>query len=327
MKRRMFLAAGAVSATAAVWPTGTGVLAAPAQVDVGMFAAAVARARQDLEASKLTALTEAMPGLLSLAQATMDSAAGAYRPRAAGLTSQLLTVAGHVAYRTSDEAAAASFAADARDFAEEAADPVAAAEAERVTAVVARRSGDVAATGLMMGAADRLEHATGLTEPAAVAVWAETICSTAYTAAGFGSLDDADGLLREARTRLGTVESPTRFTTNDVGVFAMSAAMNASWRAGINGRTSIRTSRSQQPHATRTPAQSLPLNRSRPPPRTFSCSGRGRGTSRGTLRARPPGPRRLWSSVSLPDAVATQCRVPDRERAPLSGPFRRWPLG
>jgi hypothetical protein len=228
MKRRMFLAAGAVSATAAVWPTGTGVLAAPAQVDVGMFAAAVARARQDLEASKLTALTEAMPGLLSLAQATMDSAAGAYRPRAAGLTSQLLTVAGHVAYRTSDEAAAASFAADARDFAEEAADPVAAAEAERVTAVVARRSGDVAATGLMMGAADRLEHATGLTEPAAVAVWAETICSTAYTAAGFGSLDDADGLLREARTRLGTVESPTRFTTNDVGVFAMSAAMNAS---------------------------------------------------------------------------------------------------
>ncbi|MCD0446350.1 hypothetical protein LO763_22300 [Glycomyces sp. A-F 0318] len=161
-----------------------------------------------------------------MAQAAMATSRGADRPVAAGLTARLLTVAGHVAYRTSDEAAAGGYARQARAFAEEAADPVAQAEADRVAAVVVRRSGNPAATGLMTAAADQLEHAAGLVTPLAMAAWAETICSAAYTAAGFGALDDADALLHAAQARLEAAD-PAPFTVNDVSVFAMSAAMNA----------------------------------------------------------------------------------------------------
>ena len=227
MKRRLLFAAGAATASALMWSTGARAFAAPGPVDLETFAGAVAEARQHLEASRLNDLAAAMPGLLDMAQATMDAASGADRSAAAGLTSRLLTVAGHVAYRTSDELAAGNLAAEARRLAEEATDAVATAEAERVAAVVVRRSGGPAATGLMVAAADRLEHATGLIAPAAVSAWAETLSSAAYTAAGFGALDDADELLRTAQARLEAAENSAGFTVNDVGVFAMSAAMNA----------------------------------------------------------------------------------------------------
>ncbi len=227
MKRRLVLTAGAVSTAAAVVPMGSVAWAAAAPVDTATFAAVVAGARRDLDASQLAALAESLPSLLAAGQSAVDGTAGADRPVATGLFSRLLTVAGHVAYRTSDEATAARFAVEARAHAEEAGDAVAACEAERVAAVVVRRSGDSGATGLMMAAADRLEHATGLTEPTALSTWAETASSTAYTCAGFGALDDADELLAVARARLETAARPTRFTVNDVNVFAMSTAMIA----------------------------------------------------------------------------------------------------
>lgn len=224
MKRRLVLTVAAASAM----PIGSEAFAAGTPTfGLTSLTAVVDQARHDLEASRLTTLAEAIPELLAAGEVTVESAAGPDRSVASGLFSRLLAVAGHVAYRTSNETDAAAFAARARVLAEEAADPIAACEAERVAAVVVRRSGDPAATGLMMAAADRLEHTTGLTEPVAASTWAETASSTAYTAAGFGALDDADELLDAARARLETVTRPTRFTVNDVHVFAMSAAMNA----------------------------------------------------------------------------------------------------
>jgi hypothetical protein len=225
MHRRSIVAA-AIGGIAALAPPFTAA-AHSATANVDDLAAALAEARAALDASRLTALTDALPAWLDTAAAIRDRVRGEAWIRATGLHARLLAAAAHAAYRTSHDAAATTTAREAAELADAADNPLARAEAARVAAVLRRRGGDAGATGAMMAAADDLERATGLDDARALAIWAETICSAAYTAVGFGSLTDADGLLEEARAALWAAGAPTMFTVNDVAVFEASAAMRA----------------------------------------------------------------------------------------------------
>lgn len=186
----------------------------------------LATAKRDLERSRLTALQQYLPDALPAADAAVDTARSAARPRTAAIVSRLHTIWAHAAYRTSNESAAADAVTVALDYAEAAADPVAATEARRVEGVLARRSGDPDATAIMTAAADALAVA-GLTSAERLTTWAETRASAAYTAAGHFRLDDADTLLAETRDRLVASTIRAAFTTVEVDVFATSAAMHA----------------------------------------------------------------------------------------------------
>lgn len=219
-RRHLFTTATAAAALLLLPET-----AAAAPVSASRLHELAAAARTDLSASRLQRLTAAMPRLLATGRATVAAAGPGEREAAQSAHARLLVVWGNVAQRTSDETAAADAALEARRLADASGDHIAAAEADRVAGVVARRRGERAATAMMTAAADDLERETGLEERAPTAAWAETVCSAAYTAAGFGALDDADTLLAAARDRVAPAEAA--FTATDVAVFAMSAAMNA----------------------------------------------------------------------------------------------------
>lgn len=212
MKRRTLIAASLSAATAAAVGAKPAAAGAPSGIEQALFnpdptepvslrllAGRVASAEGDLNAARLAELGRRLPGLLDTAKATLDAALGDEQARAASLYSRALAVTGQQQVRVSKEPVAAAAAERAARYAEVAADPLAAAEAARVQAVVLRRTGSPVADQVMVSAAERLRADTGLGTVETAGMYARILATAAYTAAGHDDRDDAAAYLGAAR--------------------------------------------------------------------------------------------------------------------------------
>lgn len=212
MKRRTLIAASLSAVTAAAIGAKPAAANAPSGIEQALFnpgpaepvnlrllAGRVASAEVDLDAARLAELDRRLPGLLNTAKATVDAALGDEQARAASLYSRALAVTGQQQIRVSKEPVAAAATERAARYAEAAGDPLAAAEAARVQAVVLRRTGSPIADQVMVSAAERLRADTNLGTAEAAGMYARILATAAYTAAGHDARDDAAEYLGAAR--------------------------------------------------------------------------------------------------------------------------------
>lgn len=236
MKRRTLIAAslsavtaatlGARPATAGAAPSGIEQALfnpAPAEpVSLRLLAGRVAAAQVDLHAARLAELERRLPGLLNAAKATVDALVDEDRMTAASLYSRALAVTGQQQVRVAKEPVAAAAAERAAHYAAAASDPLAAAEAARVQAIVLRRTGSSVADQVMVSAAEHLRADTSLGTASAAGMYARILASAAYTAAGHDDRDATAEFLAAARGAIEPWNTVPYMSRADLDVYVVS---------------------------------------------------------------------------------------------------------
>ncbi|MFE0654382.1 XRE family transcriptional regulator [Streptomyces sp. NPDC059534] len=207
MRRRTVLTGALAAGTAAVVGTGAAAAVPAARLEDVLFhlpsgepaplqalATRTAAAREAFTAARYTRLSAALPGLLSVAEATRDAATGRARQHASAILARAYVLAAELASKEHSDAA--WVAADrALGAARASGMPVPIGEASRVLAITMRRSGrSAAAVCLLTHEAAGLDPAEARTG----AVRTTLLLSAAYSAAAGRDRTTALALLDEA---------------------------------------------------------------------------------------------------------------------------------
>jgi hypothetical protein len=153
-----------------------------------------------------------LPGLLTVAQASLRETAGEQHEQTAALLANAYSLASNLCSRLHDDALTWVTAERARTAAQISGDPASIAEAARMTSIAMRRHGHHdTATALLTATALGLGADSGEPAPGLLAGYGSLLCTAAYTAAQQGRRSQALELITEAGTaaaRLGGGRAP-----------------------------------------------------------------------------------------------------------------------
>ncbi len=184
-----------------------------------MMAAAV----RDFRACRYRELAGRLPGLIRVAEATRDDQSVGGRALVEVLVSDGYALATEVLTKLHEDGAAWATADRAVRAADAAGDPRALARAQRLAAIVLRRSAHRGQAGaVVVGSARRFASATGLSEPGDASFYASMLCTAAYTAALQDRRSAAYGFLEEAREVVAE-HGATSFGSNDITLYGIGA--------------------------------------------------------------------------------------------------------
>lgn len=198
-------------------------VAVPA-VTPGQLRTMLATAQRDFRNCRYRQLATNLPGLLRTAEATRDSLGVEQRGIAETLVSDGYALATDVLTKLHENGAAWATADRAVRAAVAAGDPRALARAQRLAAIVLRRSAhrDKAQT-MVLDAAHRFASATGCQTSADASLYASMLCTTAYTASLTDRRDNAYAMLDEAG-QVVAENGAAEFGSNDITLYGVGVA-------------------------------------------------------------------------------------------------------
>lgn len=193
-------------------------------VSAAVLATELAAARQDFGACRYQQLAGRLPHLVAQATVNRDNAAVDAVAAASGQLADAYGLATQLLLKLHDDVLAWSMADRGLQAARAAADPIAVAEATRLTATVLRRTrhGD-GAQDLVLGAAQRLDRDTGLRDRRHSAMYVKLLAVASYTAALRDQRDSAWTLLTEAENATNRTGSSPE-TALELAVYRVSVA-------------------------------------------------------------------------------------------------------
>jgi transcriptional regulator with XRE-family HTH domain len=190
------------------------------------LAAQIAATRADFRACRYTQLAHRLPRLLAQATTAHDQAPEGQRALASGRLAQAYGVATQLLSKLHDDGMAWATSDRAVQAAHACGDPLIEAEAARTAVTVLRRTQHRSgARRMILHAAEQLQTATKLKDPAHATMYAQLLAAASYTAALNDDRDSAHTLLHEAETA--HLQNPTgseQFTALDLAVYKISVA-------------------------------------------------------------------------------------------------------
>lgn len=184
----------------------------------------LATAKRGFSDCRYRELATKLPGLIRTATATCDAQPHDQRSDAQTLLSDAYGLATEVLTKLHEDGAAWSTADRAVQAATAAGDPRALARAQRLAAIVLRRSAHRdQAQNVVLDAARRFTASTALNQPGDAGFYASMLCTAAYTAALTDKRQTAYDLLQESRQAI-TAHTGHSFGHNDINLYGIGVA-------------------------------------------------------------------------------------------------------
>ncbi|WP_328990317.1 helix-turn-helix domain-containing protein [Kribbella sp. NBC_01245] len=200
--------------------------AGPSTGPVGLdrLSGMLASAKHDFAVCRYRELAVKLPGLIRTATATCDAQPHDDRSAARTLLSDGYALATEVLTKLHENGAAWATADRAVQAAAAAGDPRALARAQRLAAIVLRRSAHRdKAQDVVLDAARRFTESTALAQPGDAGFYASMLCTASYTAALTDKRQAAYDLLQESR-RAVTEHGGSTFGNNDINLYGIGVA-------------------------------------------------------------------------------------------------------
>lgn len=242
MRRRTLLTSGVLAVTGAALQPFQAVAAADGMTDTiedvlsgrlnvapiagRHVAAQIAAAQADFRACRYTQLAHRLPGLLAHATIGHDQAPEGQKAVASGRLAHAYGVATQLLSKLHDDGMAWATSDRAVRAAHACGDPLIEAEIARVSVAVLRRTHHRAgAQRMILDAAEQLQTATNLKDPAHRVMYAQLLAAASYTAAVNDDRDSAHTLLNEAEAAHRQDPAGSgHFTALDLAVYKISVA-------------------------------------------------------------------------------------------------------
>ncbi|MGW7518768.1 transcriptional regulator [Streptomyces sp. NPDC054796] len=196
MRRRSLVTAAGLSVPASLVSLDTAFAAMPSpkQPPSGV-PRQLRRAQALFDSGRLKRMPQALEELL----ATAEAAAEDRTPAACAQVSHCYTLASHYLSKIAQYRLSGQAADRARTWAKLSGDPLAEGASARALSIVLRHQDQPQDAALVTRTALNRIEATGLPTPRLTAMYAQMLCTAAYTAARAGDRDDAHELIAEAR--------------------------------------------------------------------------------------------------------------------------------